>query len=478
VAKRAACFRPALAARLEVAWPLAAATFQPRHLPGALARRASLLAQYHRAGVLDLDFQDLKHRAAATSFIGADLAWREWARWSARQGTMIQMGGLMGTALLPMAGLDPAYAVLPADTRMPDHTIWNHADTVAAFATAVGATGHGAHALLSFAISPVQSCIAAARSLRDLRNGCLLLSWLAFRAMRPVLERIGPTALIFPSLPNKFLALVPMGPDGAWAHALAGAVETAAADAWHEVARAVRRALGESLDAAFPGWDARWETQIDQTWDFVASIMPLRELGSDEKLAEFRGEATFAAAFPEAQKVRDLAAAIRPAERPRYDQNSAGRWQASVDLAARLLEAARGVRRVPVQAPFAGEVPAKCSLLGTWEQVGPGKRDKGREFWEHVASLGSIKRARVRKGEALEHLVLAWAEETRSTRLRVNLFDPGVVRTRLRAQAMPGENPAGLPRPETVAPAIAALCHAEERRHGELVRAAGSGRPE
>jgi NAD(P)-dependent dehydrogenase (short-subunit alcohol dehydrogenase family) len=75
---------------------------------------------------------------------------------------------------------------------------------------------------------------------------------------------------------------------------------------------------------------------------------------------------------------------------------------------------------------------------------------------------------------ALEHLVLAWAEETRSTRLRVNLFDPGVVRTRLRAAAMPGENPAGLPRPEAVAPAIAALCHAEEKRHGELVRAARS----
>jgi CRISPR-associated protein Cmr2 len=334
-----------------------------------------------------------------------------------------------------MAELDPAYSVLPADTRMPDHTIWNHADTVAAFAFAVGATGNGAHALLSFAISPVQSFIAAARSLRDLRNGSLLLSWLAFRAMRPVLERIGPTALIFPSLrgnamvdqwlrgepgglrskiappdgqqllaptlPNKFLALVPMGPDGAWARVLADAVETAAADAWHEVARAVRRALGETLDAACPGWAERWDTQIDKTWDLVASIMPLRELGSDKQLAEFRGAAKFEVAFPEAQKVRDLAAAIPQAERPRYDQSSAGRWQASVDMAARLLEAARGVRRVPVQAPFEGEVPAKCSLLGTWEQMGPGNRDAARKFWEQVVSLVRIKGARVREGEAL-----------------------------------------------------------------------------
>ena len=339
-----------------------------------------------------------------------------------------------------MAALDPAYAVLPADTRVPDHTIWNHADTVAAFATAVEATGHGAHALLSFAISPVQSFIAAARSLRDLRNGSLLLSWLAFRAMRPVLKRIGPSALIFPSLrgnamvdqwlrsdagglgskivqpddqrllapslPNRFLALVPMGPDGGWAQALAIAVEKAAVEAWREVAEAVRRELKTALGGAFVGWDARWDTQIDQTWDFTASIVPLRELGTDEKLAEYRGAETFAAGFPEAQKVRELGNAIPRIDRPGYAQDSAGRWQASVDLAARLLETTRAVRRVPVQAPFKCEVPTKCSLLGSWEQMGPGNRQEAGKFWELLASRGSITDARIRKGEALSAVAL------------------------------------------------------------------------
>ncbi len=74
---------------------------------------------------------------------------------------------------------------------------------------------------------------------------------------------------------------------------------------------------------------------------------------------------------------------------------------------------------------------------------------------------------------ALEHLVLAWAEETRRTRLRVNLFDPGVVATRLRAAAMPGEDASTLPRPDQVAPALADLCAAAETRHGEVVRLAG-----
>lgn len=68
-----------------------------------------------------------------------------------------------------------------------------------------------------------------------------------------------------------------------------------------------------------------------------------------------------------------------------------------------------------------------------------------------------------------EHLARAWAEETRGTRLRVNLFDPGVVGTRLRAEAFPGENRASLPRPDAVAPALAALCDPGETRHGQLI---------
>ena len=35
---------------------------------------------------------------------------------------------------------------------------------------------------------------------------------------------------------------------------------------------------------------------------------------------------------------------------------------------------------------------------------------------------------------------------------------------------MPGEDPATLPRPRDVAPALAALCMAGETRHGELIR--------
>jgi len=72
----------------------------------------------------------------------------------------------------------------------------------------------------------------------------------------------------------------------------------------------------------------------------------------------------------------------------------------------------------------------------------------------------------------MEHLVRTWADEVRTTRLRVNLFDPGPVSTRLRAHAFPGEPPGTKPAPETVAPALAALCLPTETRHAALVRAA------
>ncbi len=69
---------------------------------------------------------------------------------------------------------------------------------------------------------------------------------------------------------------------------------------------------------------------------------------------------------------------------------------------------------------------------------------------------------------AMQHLVLSWAEETRQSGLRVNLFDPGMVGTRLRSEAMPGEDRARLAKPEDVAESLVALCAIDETRHGQI----------
>ncbi|MDN4982700.1 MULTISPECIES: SDR family NAD(P)-dependent oxidoreductase [unclassified Bradyrhizobium] len=59
---------------------------------------------------------------------------------------------------------------------------------------------------------------------------------------------------------------------------------------------------------------------------------------------------------------------------------------------------------------------------------------------------------------ALETLARAWAHETANTAIRVNLFNPGPIRTRMRATLMPGEDPATLDTPEQVAEFIVPMC--------------------
>jgi NAD(P)-dependent dehydrogenase (short-subunit alcohol dehydrogenase family) len=72
----------------------------------------------------------------------------------------------------------------------------------------------------------------------------------------------------------------------------------------------------------------------------------------------------------------------------------------------------------------------------------------------------------------MENLVLTWAQEVALGRLKVNLFDPGPVETRMRSFAFPGEDRTKLAKPEDVAPALAALCLPAEARNGALVCAA------
>ncbi len=92
------------------------------------------------------------------------------------------------------------WPLLPADTRVPDHSIWDHLDLTSAFAGAFADDPDGEAALLALSLGPVQSFIAAARSTSDLWAGSHLLSRLSWEAMKVVCERLGPDAILFPRL--------------------------------------------------------------------------------------------------------------------------------------------------------------------------------------------------------------------------------------------------------------------------------------
>lgn len=264
-----------------------------------------------------------------------------------------------------------AWRCQPAEGSPGDAATWAERDVRAGIA-AVALAGDGSVGLLTIALGPVQTFIAAARSLRDLWTGSALLSWLLFRALRPVIETVGPSAVIFPalrgapvidhwletegvaaapdpsaqdldrlmvpSLPHRAMALAPWGPDGKDAEALARECETAARDALEkEVAEAVRKLVGKAYGSRASGWDALWDRQVREMLHVQALAVPLPADG------------------------------VTGGSLP---------WAAHRDLAGRLMAARRSVRPVPVPDPDPGlaGVP-KCTLLGTWEQMG----DK--DFW-------------------------------------------------------------------------------------------------
>jgi NAD(P)-dependent dehydrogenase (short-subunit alcohol dehydrogenase family) len=64
----------------------------------------------------------------------------------------------------------------------------------------------------------------------------------------------------------------------------------------------------------------------------------------------------------------------------------------------------------------------------------------------------------------LEQMVRAWAVEAAKATLRIMLFDPGPMSTRLRTKAFPGEPPGAQPGPELAAGRLAKLLIDEELR--------------
>ena len=62
---------------------------------------------------------------------------------------------------------------------------------------------------------------------------------------------------------------------------------------------------------------------------------------------------------------------------------------------------------------------------------------------------------------ALEALARTYANEVANTPVKVNLINPGPVRTEMRAKAYPGEDPSTLPAPEDVAPLFLKLASPE-----------------
>lgn len=324
------------------------------------------------------------------------------------------------------------YLRLPAETRLPDHTIWNHCDIASAFAVAHSASKE--NAFLSFHIGPVQTFIESARSVRDLWSGSMILSYLTFRGMLPLIDKYGPTVIIYPSLrgnplldnwlkkvlpgkfeklsqhipaelrkapciPNRFLALVPYeeGDDED-----ANRCKKSALEAWKEIAGKVKEELTkiEPFNST-PGWDRYWDEQISNFFDVTVAVLPWKEY-TDENIASLLTEGKgFATAFKDIALVRKLAELIPHEDRENENPSQAGSWEIKVELSARLIETQRAISHIPPPLnPKEDKIPHKCSLMGSYEQMGPAEFREAGEFWKKAwEENNNVKGVRLREGE-------------------------------------------------------------------------------
>ncbi|MEO0297370.1 MAG: type III-B CRISPR-associated protein Cas10/Cmr2, partial [candidate division WOR-3 bacterium] len=83
----------------------------------------------------------------------------------------------------------------PADSRAPNHSIYDHLVQTSAIVSCFPKP-----AFLLFTIAPVQEFISKARKTIDLWSGSYLLSYLIFKAIEVILEKLGPDNIIYPNL--------------------------------------------------------------------------------------------------------------------------------------------------------------------------------------------------------------------------------------------------------------------------------------
>ena len=104
--------------------------------------------------------------------------------------------------------------------------------------------------------------------------------------------------------------------------------------------------------------------------------------------------------------------------------------------------------------------------------------DAGRAVFitsEHAKSTPAYSGCYSASKAALNALVKTYAAEVSTTNVRANLFSPGATRTKMRAQAMPGEDPMKLPTADEVAEKLVEMCRAEFSENGVVLRYSAGG---
>ena len=79
---------------------------------GTLLRRISMVSYFHTDTPLETNFAELTAKARTVQFASQQLKWYDWTRYSSRQQTEMNMGGLIGSVHLDMQDLEDFWPYL------------------------------------------------------------------------------------------------------------------------------------------------------------------------------------------------------------------------------------------------------------------------------------------------------------------------------------------------------------------------------
>lgn len=326
-------------------------------------------------------------------------------------------------------GLGDLWQNLPADPRIPSHTIWEHAAVSSAVAGAWPKP-----ALLIFTLASAQDMVATARRTQDAWMGSFLWSYLSWQAIKVIAEHCGPDAVISPalkgqplvdlwlagemnvkgipnpdralletgSIPNMFTAIVPKDQ----AAPLAVACENAIQDAWERISGKVKDAVRQAYcntktdsPVSWEAWERIWTRQQNAFLHNQGIYWVVCPWGDDH-------QAVINAAKNHIES--PVERMLKKCQDNRCDPHIGMVYSLLASFAGTELTARKNLRdfRQSVEEGY------KCSLCGKWEAVHPGletgKTTYGelRNFWATLKDLNRTNETmklvgRIRKGEML-----------------------------------------------------------------------------
>jgi len=294
-----------------------------------------------------------------------------------------------------IGGLGALWHRMPADSRFPDHSIWQHNALCSAIYSCMEMAGKPEDVgLMVFSITPVQGFIARARKMRDFWTGSVLLSWLAFEGLRWVIENLGADHILYPSLidqplvnaylekewrvsgqfkpalwknqpseiaslPNKFLFLLPFGKAEEIALEIKGFIEKH----WKDMVSLTLAYLVEKKEIKDDEKDylgKMFDRQTRHFWEFQWAASRLIDHSGKDELTRLLDEKAFSRQFAYLEAIHPVL------EKKGYSKSNSSRG-ILYSTSHHLVQSALAAGKSKKAARLAEEPGEKCQMCGEFE---------------------------------------------------------------------------------------------------------------